>query len=74
VELFIDGGTAHTNADSFVFEQTVSALYIGSSLIDYAFSGEIGWFAFYDSAISDHNLNAAISFAGNLYNINTTTI
>ena len=74
VELFIDGGTASTNSSSFVFTQAVSALYIGSSLTDYALSGEIGWLAFYDSAISDQNLNTAISFAGNLYNINTTTI
>lgn len=56
IELIIDGNT-YTNESSFVFNNTVDVFYMGSSFSNYAFNGEIGWFAFYDSAISDSELN-----------------
>ncbi len=67
IELIIDGNTS--SADNFSFDQTVDSLFVGSSLTDYALSGEIGWLAYYDSAISDGALSSLISYAANKFHI-----
>ncbi len=74
VQLFLNGGSSSTNSGSFVFGSSGVVANIGSSFYDYFLSGNIGWVAYYDSAIDDDELNRAITSAGNLYSINTEAI
>lgn len=69
VDLIIDGNT-YTNESSFVFNNTVDTFYMGSTFADYSLNGEIGWLAYYDSAINDNELNYLIYQISNKFNIN----
>lgn len=75
LDLFVNGG----EAENITFDYTVSleaeiALLFGSSFVDYCLNGEIGWISYYNSAISNAELNRAIAFAAQRFNINYTSV
>ena len=74
VELFVNGGTASTNSESFSFTEGIQVATVGTAFGSYALNGQIAWIAYYDTNINNTDLNRAITFAANTYKISHTPV